>query len=47
MNLERRRHGLDLNARLLTQPNGGELKLVTVFVDFAWSGSRHDTSIVR
>jgi hypothetical protein len=44
MNLQRGRDGLDLNARLLTQPNRGELKLVAVPIDLPWTGSWHDTS---
>jgi hypothetical protein len=47
MNLERRRDGLHLNPRLLTQANSGELKLVTVPMNFSWAGPWHDTSIVR
>jgi hypothetical protein len=34
MNLERRRDGLHLNPGLLTQADGGELKLVGVAMNF-------------
>jgi hypothetical protein len=48
MNLERGSDSLHLNPRLLTQANGGELKLVAVPIDLPWTGSWHDTSsIVR
>jgi hypothetical protein len=44
MDLERGSDGLHLHARLLTQANGGELKLVAVAVNLPWTGSWHDTS---
>lgn len=47
MNLECGRDRLDLNARLLTQPNRGELKLVAVPINLPWTGSWHDTFLVR
>jgi hypothetical protein len=44
MNLERRRDGLHLNPRLLTQAHRSELKLVAVASNFPWPGSWHNTS---
>src|SRR3954453_15807039 len=44
MNLERGSDGLHLNPGLLTQVNGGELKLVGIPSDVTRSRSRHDPS---
>src|SRR5687768_3970527 len=41
MDRERRGHRAHLNPRLLTEAHRGQLELVTVLADAAWSRSRH------